>query len=120
MKNMNMKNKILIIIISLIALILVATGVVIGLGYINKPAQQANNTDSTSTQEQAKDKETLAQEATKSGDYDKAKQLLQEAIDQYKSISDKNAEINASAQLYLLENIEEPAITNPNQSQSGN
>jgi flagellar basal body-associated protein FliL len=98
----NNKKKIVLIIASVVAIVLVAVGTVLVLSLVNK---KTNDKDTNQTTQTVKTAADIKQEAIEliHSDKAKAKQLLEEALAKYKADGDINGQIDVQSQLDLLE-----------------
>jgi len=98
------KKKILTIIGIVVLVILVATASVFALKSISNKSTNTS-TDTAVTDEQADAVKSRAIEALKT-DKTKAKELFEEAKEQYEELGDKDNVVDTEAQLWLLEHAD--------------
>ena len=104
METLKMNKKKIIIIIAAILLVIAVT---VGTIFIFRALNNQKNMTPTpviTKQEQADTLKTQAIEAMKNNDNTKAKELLQDAQQQYEDLNDTNNVVDTAAQLYLIDN----------------
>lgn len=98
---MQTKQKILIIIVSIVAVAAIATGTVLILQ--NTAGKNVKKETPTVTQQTADDLKTQAIRALKDGNKSAAKKLFEQAKTQYIELDDTSNKIDMEAQIYLID-----------------